>query len=212
MLPERTVSVMRALIVVDVQSDFIPGGSLAVPGGDQVIPIINRLSDRFDLVTATQDWHPSDHGSFAANHPGRKPGDVIVLNGLEQVLWPVHCVQDTPGAQFAPGLDRCRVAEAFHKGTDPGIDSYSTFFDNAHRRSTGLDEYLKSRGVTDVYLAGLATDYCVLYSALDARGLGFDVYLITDACRGINLHPGDVDRAVEQMKRSGVRVISSDDV
>lgn len=203
---------MRALVMVDIQNDFLPGGALAVPEGDQIIPIINRLPEHFDVVVATQDWHPPEHGSFAANHLGRKPGDIVPLEGLEQILWPVHCVQETRGAAFAPGLDRRRVERIFHKGIDPRIDSYSTFFDNAHRRSTGLGDYLKARGVSDVYLAGLATDYCVKYSALDARHLGFSTYVIEDACRGIDLVPGDVQRAIEEMKRAGVRMIRSGEV
>jgi nicotinamidase/pyrazinamidase len=132
---------MRALILVDLQNDFVSGGALAVPDGDAVVPVANRVQSCFDLVVATQDWHPADHGSFAANHPGRRPGDVIELSGLAQILWPVHCVQHTPGAAFVPGLDMRRVARVFQKGTDPLIDSYSGFFDNGHRRSTGVGEY-----------------------------------------------------------------------
>src|SRR5690348_16174351 len=164
---------MNALVLVDIQNDFVPGGTLAVPEGDRIVPICDRLQDCFDLVVATQDWHPRDHGSFAANHPGRKVGDVIDLNGLRQILWPVHCVQNTPGAAFVPGLDTQRVQRIFQKGTDPAIDSYSGFFDNGHRKATGLGEYLKERAVSDVYVAGLATDYCVKFTALDATQLGF---------------------------------------
>jgi nicotinamidase/pyrazinamidase len=129
---------MKALLIVDIQNDFLPGGALAVPGGDEVIPVANRLHAQFELVVATQDWHPANHGSFAANHPCRRPGEIIDLNGLSQILWPVHCVQNTPGAAFAPGLDTSRFAALFQKGTDPGIDSYSAFFDNGHRKATGL--------------------------------------------------------------------------
>ena len=160
---------MKALIVVDVQNDFVPGGALAVPEGDRVVPLCNALANSFDLVVATQDWHPADHGSFAANHPGRKVGEVIDLQGLQQILWPVHCVQNTPGAQFVHGLDTSRFARIFQKGTDPAIDSYSGFFDNGHRRSTGLGDYLRSNNVTDVYVCGLATDYCVKFTALDDK-------------------------------------------
>ena len=198
-----------ALILVDLQNDFVPGGALAVPDGDAVIPIANEVQQAFELIVATQDWHPRDHDSFAANHPGRKIGDVIDLNGLPQILWPVHCVQNTRGAEFVPGLRTDRVTKIFRKGTDAGIDSYSTFFDNGHRKNTGLDRYLKSRGVTDVYLAGLATDYCVKFSALDARQLGFNVHVIEDGCRGINLKPADVDQAFDQMRRAGVEVTRS---
>jgi len=198
---------MNVLIVTDLQNDFCPGGALPVPEGDQVIPVVNRLQPRFNLVVATQDWHPADHGSFAANHPGKRPGEVIDLAGLPQILWPVHCVQNTPGAALHPDLDGTAIARVFQKGTDPAVDSYSTFFDNAHRKSTGLGEYLKERGVADVYLCGLATDYCVKFSALDAVGLGFHVYLILDASRGVNLHPGDVQQAIAEMRSKGVRVV-----
>ena len=200
---------MKALVVVDLQNDFCPGGALAVPEGDRVISLVNRIQPRFDLVVATQDWHPPGHLSFAANHPGRRPGEVIELAGLQQVLWPVHCVQDTPGAAFHPGWDRSRVRHVFQKGTDPEIDSYSTFFDNAHRRATGLAEFLKDQGVGEIYLAGLATDYCVKLSALDAVALGFPTAVVLDACRGVELHPGDVDRAVAEMKAAGVKMVAS---
>jgi len=201
---------MKALVIVDVQNDFCPGGALAVPEGDRVIPVINGLQPRFDLVVATQDWHPPDHGSFAANHQGKQPGDVVELGGLEQVLWPVHCVYHTPGAAFHPDLDGARFARVFQKGTDPGIDSYSGFFDNGRRRATGLDDYLKERAVADVYVCGLATDYCVRFTALDAVRLGFATHLIEDACRGVNLKPGDVVRAIEQMRSQGVTVVNSE--
>jgi nicotinamidase/pyrazinamidase len=205
---------MNALILVDLQNDFVPGGALPVPEGDAVVPIANRLArdGGFDLVVATQDWHPPDHGSFAANHPGKKPGEVIDLHGLPQILWPVHCVQNTAGAAFLPGLDVGRVEKVFRKGTDPRIDSYSGFFDNGHRKATGLGEYLKSRGVTDVHVLGLATDYCVKFTALDARQLGFRTHLVEDASRGVNLKPADVQRAVEEMRAAGVAVMRSEGV
>lgn len=199
---------MEALIIVDVQNDFCPGGALAVPEGDRVIPIINRLEDRFELVVATQDWHPPDHGSFAANHPGREPGEVIELAGLEQILWPVHCVQKTKGAEFHPDLRTDRIAKVFHKATDPEIDSYSAFYDNGHRKSTGLGEYLKDRGVADVFIAGLATDYCVKFSALDSLKLGFGTHVIEEACRGIDREPGDSARAIEKIKARGAKIAS----
>ena len=205
---------MNALVLVDIQNDFVPGGALAVTEGDRVVPLAHALagSGRFDLVVATQDWHPADHGSFAANHTGRKPGDVIDLNGLRQILWPVHCVQGTRGAEFHPALDRSRIERVFKKGTDPLIDSYSGFFDNGHRKATGLHEYLKSKGVTDVYVCGLATDYCVRFTALDGRELGFNTHLIEDASRGVELKKGDVAAAVEEMRRAGVRITRSPDV
>ena len=203
---------MKALILVDLQNDFLPGGALPVPYGDEVIPIANKMQQRFELVVATKDWHPPDHGSFAANHPGKKPGDRIMLDGMEQILWPVHCVQNTHGAEFAPSFDTNRVAHVFHKGTDPMIDSYSTFFDNAHRRHTGLAHYLEKRGIKDIYLLGLALDYCVKYSALDARYLGLKTHVILDGCRGIELEPGDIGRALEEMKRAGAVFLKSSDL
>jgi nicotinamidase/pyrazinamidase len=204
---------MKALILVDIQNDFLPGGALAVSRGDEVIPVANRISPRFELIFATQDWHPRDHGSFASNHPGRKPGDVIDLNGLRQVLWPDHCVQNTRGADFGPALDLSRVARVFKKGTDPAIDSYSGFFDNGHRKSTGLGEHLREVGVDEVFVMGLATDYCVNYTALDAvERFGLKTTLIEDGSRGINLSPGDVDAAVEGMRKAGVRVIRSNEI
>jgi nicotinamidase/pyrazinamidase len=200
---------VKALVVVDIQNDFLPGGALGVPDGDQVIPVANRVAPAFDLVVATRDWHPPEHASFAANHPGKKPGVIIELDGLEQILWPVHCVENTPGAEFAAGLQLDRVARIFRKGTDPKIDSYSAFFDNAHRRATGLGDYLKEQGVTDVYLLGLATDYCVKFSALDAVELGFRTFVIEDGCRAVELAPGDADRAIEAMRSAGVKIVQS---
>ena len=200
---------MNALIIVDLQNDFLPGGALAVPRGDEVIRLANELQRRFDLVVATQDWHPRDHGSFAANHSGKKPGDRVMLDGIEQILWPVHCVQETHGAEFAASFDASRIARVFHKGTDPTIDSYSTFFDNAHRRHTGLAHFLEKRGIKDIYLMGLALDYCVKYSTLDARQLGLNTHVILDGCRGIELQPGDIDRALNEMKRVGAILLQS---
>jgi nicotinamidase/pyrazinamidase len=180
-----------------------------VPGGNEVIPLANELQRRFDVVLATQDWHPPDHGSFAANHPGKKPGDRIMLDGIEQILWPVHCVQKTRGAEFAPSFDTTRIAHVFHKGNDPRIDSYSTFFDNAHRRSTGLADYLRDRAIKGIYLLGLALDYCVKYSALDARQLGLNTHVVLDGCRGIDVQPGDLNCAVDEMKQAGATILQS---
>jgi nicotinamidase/pyrazinamidase len=197
---------MKSLIIVDVQNDFCPGGALPVPEGDRVVEVINRIQPGFDLVVATQDWHPAGHGSFAASHPGRSPGEQIELAGLPQILWPVHCVQGTWGAELHAGLDRSRIARVFHKGTDPGVDSYSGFFDNGRRTSTGLGEYLKDQGVTDVYVCGLATDYCVKATALDAAASGFKTHLLEDGCRGVELQPGDIERAIDAMREQGVIV------
>jgi nicotinamidase/pyrazinamidase len=197
---------MKALILVDIQNDFLPGGALAVSHGDEIIPIVNRLQNTLPLVVATQDWHPPNHGSFASNHPGKKVYDQIELNGLPQTLWPVHCVQNTPGAELAPGLERAGIARLFQKGTDPHIDSYSGFFDNGHRRATGMGEWLKQKRVTEVFVCGLATDYCVKFTALDAVALGFKTNLIVDASRGVNLRPTDVADAISEMKKAGVTI------
>ncbi|HEY6909636.1 MAG TPA: bifunctional nicotinamidase/pyrazinamidase [Myxococcales bacterium] len=198
---------MRALILVDIQNDFLPGGALAVPRGDEVVPLANRAQQEFALVVATQDWHPRDHGSFASLHPGRSPGELAELAGLPQVLWPDHCVQGTHGAAFAGGLDMNRVEAIFRKGTDPRIDSYSGFFDNGHRKSTGLADYLRGRGASEVHVIGLATDYCVKFTALDALELGFRTFIHLDGTRGVELQPGDVDRAVQELRAAGVQVL-----
>ena len=203
---------MRALILVDIQNDFLPGGALPVPDGDAVVPVANRLQELFPVVVATQDWHPANHGSFAANHPGKKVSEEIELNGLSQTLWPVHCVQNTLGAEFAPGLKRESIQQVFQKGVDPLIDSYSGFFDNAHRRSTGLGDWLKERNVTEVYVCGVATEYCVNFTALDALSLGFRSCLVEDASRGVNVRAGDVDRAIIKMKAEGVVITRSDQI
>ncbi|MFT7641271.1 MAG: nicotinamidase/pyrazinamidase [Pirellulaceae bacterium] len=200
---------MKALIVVDVQNDFLPGGSLAVGSGDQVVSVINRLMPEFPLVVATQDWHPANHGSFAANH-GKDPGGTIMLDGLEQILWPVHCVQGSAGAEFASELNADGIAEIIQKGTSRNIDSYSGFFDNGHRQATGLHDYLQLRGVHEVYVTGLATDYCVKFTALDAVQLGYKTNLVLDACRGVDLSPGDVEAAVEELRLAGVGVLESE--
>lgn len=196
----------HALILVDIQNDFLPGGALAVPGGDEIVPLANKLMDEFKIIVATQDWHPPNHGSFAVNHPGKSVFEMIDLHGLNQTLWPVHCVQGTPGAEFAVELDAARITRVFQKGTRPEVDSYSGFHDNGHRHSTGMAEWLKSQGVTDVVICGLATDYCVKFTALDALSEGFGVVLPTAACRGVNLNPGDVDAALAEMVKLGVKM------
>lgn len=209
-MSERECVPLKALVLVDLQNDFLPAGALPVPDGDQVIPLANQIMQRFDLVVATQDWHPSNHASFAAIHPGKMPGDVIDLDGLQQTLWPVHCVQNTVGSAFAPGLDISRVRKIIRKGTDPGIDSYSGFFDNGHRKSTGLDFYLKQAGVTETFILGLATDYCVKFTAMDALELGFATYVLVNACRGVELQTGDVAAALHDMATAGVQIITGD--
>ena len=200
---------MRALIVVDLQNDFMPGGALAVPHGDEVVAVANRMMPRFDVVAASQDWHPPNHGSFASQHEDCQPGDFVELGGLRQILWPDHCVQGTAGAAFHDDLDAEAIDRVFRKGVDPEIDSYSAFFDNAHRRSTGLGDYLRERAVDEVYLLGLATDYCVKFSALDAVGEGFRTFVILDGCRGIDLQPGDIERSLDEMREAGARVATS---
>ena len=203
---------MRALIIVDVQNDFLPGGALAVPGGDGVIGPINAIQPCYDLVVATQDSHPPEHASFAANHDGREVGDTIELDGAAQVLWPVHCVQGSRGEEFSDSLHLDSVARTFRKGDDAAVDSYSGFYDNARRHDTGLAAFLRERGVEEVHVCGLATDYCVQFTALDAVAEGFRVAVVVDACRGVDLTPGDVDRALDRMRRVGVRLVVSGDV
>ena len=201
---------MKTLIVIDVQHDFMPGGALGVPHGDEIVLVINRLIPHFEHVVATLDWHLENHVSFAKTH-GRKAGDVIEVGGNEQILWPVHCVQNSHGASLADGLKKEKIEASFYKGIDPKVDSYSAFFDNARNRSTGLEEYLVKNKLHKLYFVGLATDYCVLYSVLDALELGFDVIVIRDACRAINLHPGDEEKALEKMKSKGAKISLSKD-
>ncbi|MCD6340239.1 MAG: bifunctional nicotinamidase/pyrazinamidase [Verrucomicrobia bacterium] len=200
---------MNALLIVDVQNDFLPGGALPVPEGDRVAPLINRLIPRFEAVYATQDWHPADHLSFAANHPGRRPGETVEIGGLEQILWPVHCVQFTGGACFAPGLRTAPIRRVFPKGADRETDSYSGFFDNGRRRATGLADCLREAGVEELTVCGLALDYCVKFTVLDALELGFRVRLVQDACRAVNLRAGDGDRALEAMRAAGARIVAA---
>jgi len=200
---------MKALLLIDLQNDFMPGGALAVAEGDRVVPIANKLMPRFDVVVATQDWHPANHCSFASQHAGKTPGDVVELDGIAQVLWPDHCVQGSHGAEFHPGLNQSEIDNVVHKGTNPAVDSYSGFYDNQRRRATGLADYLHQRGVTEVYIMGLATDYCVKFTALDAAQVGFKTWLIQDGCRGVNLKAGDVDAAVNEMKAASVQITNS---
>ncbi len=199
----------RALIVVDVQNDFLPGGALPVPQGREVISVVNRIMGAFECVVATQDWHPADHLSFASQHPGHREGERVAVDGLEQILWPDHCVQGSPGAELADGLETERITRRFRKGTDREVDSYSGFFDNGHRHATGLDAYLKSSNVRATYVAGLATEYCVKYTALDAVRMGFRTWLVADACRAINQSPEDERRALGELRDCGVQVTTS---
>ncbi len=203
---------MKALIIVDIQNDFLPGGALAVSHGDKIIPIVNRLIPKFELVIATQDWHPANHGSFASNHPGKKPGESINLFGLNQILWPDHCVQNTFGASFSADLDTRSITRVFQKGTDQQVDSYSGFYDNGKKKDTGLSQFLKDRNVDEVYIVGLATDYCVKYTAIDAAELGFQTFVIADATQAVNLHKDDNEQALKEMLIKGISVIDSNSI
>lgn len=202
----------RALIIVDVQNDFCPGGNLAVPDGHRVVPVINALSSRFALVAATKDWHPPDHVSLVSNHPGSEPMRTKEIDGNEQILWPDHCVQNTKGAELHPDLDLSKVHCILHKGHKQKLDSYSAFFENDHTTPTGLSFYLQGLGVREVYLTGLAEDVCVYATAKDARKLGFRVFIIADAVRGVDIPKGGLEEARKVMKGMGITYIGSDDV
>lgn len=201
---------MKALIIVDIQNDFTKGGSLEVQGGDEIITLINELQHHFDLLIATQDWHPQHHKSFASNHPRRNPFEKIQLNDLEQVLWPDHCVQCSTGAMFHKDLNLNNVEAIFRKGMDPNIDSYSGFYDNGHLKSTGLAGYLRERNVTEVYVCGLAGDYCVYFTAIDAIREGFKTFYIEDATRSIN--EDGFEKAKVTIETSGGRIVESSDI
>lgn len=200
---------MKALIIIDVQNDFCPEGQLAVSGGNEVVPIINQLMKKFDKVIATQDWHPADHTSFSSNNSGTVPMDMIDLNGIMQVMWPDHCVQGTTGAEFHSDLNVNPIDLILRKGTNRNLDSYSAFLENDQQTETGLTHYLKGLGIKDLYFAGLATDYCVYFSAMDAKDAGFNASVIIDACRGVDFPENNVNRTIEIMKVSGVRIIES---
>ena len=199
---------MRALVFVDLQYDFLPGGALAVTRGDETLAVAQRLAPRFETVVASQDWHPPDHRSFAANHPGAAPGQMIELEGLPQVLWPVHCVQGTRGAELHESIDQRGLAAVFRKGSDPLYDSYSAFFDSGNH-ATGLGAWLAERAVRQLYVMGLATDYCVKATVLDGLALGHEVWVIEDGCRSVELAPGDGERALAEMRAAGATVIHS---
>jgi len=196
----------QALIVIDVQNDFCPGGALAVAEGDAVVPVINAMLDAFAVKVLTQDWHPADHASFAANHPGAAPFSMTEMPYGPQVLWPTHCVQGSAGAAFHPGLRTDPADLVIRKGFRSAIDSYSAFFENDRKTPTGLDGYLRARGVSDLVLTGLATDFCVAYSALDAARLGFAVTVRLEACRAIDLN-GSLAVALDEMRQAGVALV-----
>lgn len=203
---------MNALLIVDVQNDFLPGGNLPVPGGDQIIPIINAFQKKFQLIVASRDWHPANHGSFASNHKGQKPGDITELNGLEQILWPDHCIQGSPGAELSPLLNQNFIQRIIFKGSNPEVDSYSAFFDNGHKIETELHNYLQKKGVKRLFVTGLAADVCVWFTVKDALQLGYKTFLITDATKGVNINPDDTQKALEDMKQKGAILISSEQV
>lgn len=195
----------RALIVIDVQNDFCPGGALAVGGGDEVVPLVNRLIGTFEHVILTQDWHPAGHSSFASTHAGRAPFETVAMPYGEQTLWPDHCIQGSDGAAFHPGLEWTKAELVIRKGFRPAIDSYSAFCENDRRTPTGLAGYLRERGISDLTLVGLATDYCVAYSALDAAARGFSTTVVMEACRAIDLG-GSLAAMTERMRAAGVRL------
>lgn len=198
---------MKALLIIDVQNDFMPGGALPVPKGDLVVPVINRLQKKFDLVVATQDWHPKGHASFASTHVGYKEFDVIKINGLDQVLWPDHCVQGSAGAEFHAQLETSGIEGIFRKGTNLEIDSYSGFYDNAHLKSTGLTGYLKERGVNEVFVAGLAGEFCIYFSVMDALAEGFSVTLIEDATKPLDQEAFELAKI--DILRKGGQIVTS---
>lgn len=201
---------MKTLIVIDVQNDFMPGGSLAVPAGDKIVPVINRIQDKFDLIVASQDWHPQNHVSFASNHPGKSTFEEIEIQGQKQTLWPDHCVQETDGALFHPELKTQRWETIFRKGTDPKIDSYSAFYDNGHLKSTGLTGYLKEKSASQVFFCGLAADICVYFSIYDAFKEGFACFFIEDASQPLDIETFETQK--KEMSRLGIQIISSEEI
>lgn len=201
---------MKTLIIVDAQNDFMPGGSLAVPDGHAIVPVINRMQDKFELVVASQDWHPQEHISFASNHQGKAAFDEIEVQGRPQTLWPDHCVQNTKGAQFHPELETARWEAIFRKGTDPKIDSYSAFYDNRHLKSTGLAGYLKEKGASQLFFCGLAADICVYYSLYDAFKEGFACFFVEDASKALD--DNKLQKLKEEMNYLGIQIISSEEI
>lgn len=201
----------KALLIVDVQNDFCEGGALEVKNANKIISIINKLikSDYFDFIVATKDWHPRNHKSFASNHKNKNIYDVIKLNGIPQVLWSNHCIQRTKGSRFHKDLEIDRKFKVITKGKNPEVDSYSGFYDNDHKSSTGLTHYLTKQKITEVYVVGLATDYCVKFTALDSVKEGFKTYLFKDAVKGVNINKEDSKKAIDEMREAGVKIITS---
>ncbi len=202
---------MKTLLIIDAQYDFLPGGNLAIPNANEIIPEINKIIKSYDIIIATRDFHPSNHKSFASQHKGCNPGDVIILNDIEQVLWPDHCIQNTYGSEITNELKADLINKIIYKGTNSEISSYSGFFDNNNTISTGLHEYLQSKCIKNLDIVGLATNYCVKHTVLDALNLGYKVNLLTSACRGIDIIPGDVEKAVIEMKNAGATIIVNSD-
>ncbi len=203
---------MKALILIDLQYDFLPNGSLAVADSNEILPIINNLQIKFEIIIATQDWHPANHKSFATNHKNKKPGDFIELQGLSQVLWPDHCVQGSPGAEISANVNQSNIDYIIYKGTDSEIDSYSAFFDNGRLKKTELDSYLKRNNISTIYVSGLTTDYCVYFTVLDGLSLGYEVFVVEDACRAVNLQPNDGANALKYMEEKGAKIVNSKDI
>ena len=196
---------MKALIIIDIQNDFLPGGSLEVKEGDKIITLINEMMDNYDHIIATKDWHPSNHVSFASNHPGKEIGDIIKVNGLNQILWPDHCVQDSYGSEFPKELNHEKINNIIYKGKNKNIDSYSGFYDNAKGASTQLSEYLKSKGIDKIDCVGLATEYCVKYTAIDASKEGFNTRVLSKCTTGLNRN--DIKSAIDEMRSNNVVII-----
>lgn len=201
-----------ALIMIDLQKDFCFGGSLAVPDADSIIPLVNQIQKHFSRVLASKDWHPGHHSCFASSHPGHVAGEVMMVNNLVQTLWPEHCLQESVGAEFHDDLETGRIEKIIYKGTDQQVHSYSAFYDDARIRQTELEAYLHEHHIKDLYILGLATDFCVRFSALDALQAGFNVYVIRDACRGIDFKPGDSELAFEEMRAAGAHIITSSEI
>ncbi len=201
---------MKALLIVDIQNDFLPGGPLGVPNGDDIIPVVNKLQKYFRLVVATQDWHPEGHGSFASSHEGKEPMEKTTLEGIEQILWPDHCVQESPGAEFPKTLDQKPIEAIFRKGLEENIDSYSGFYDNGKKKSTGLADYLRGKGVKEIYVTGLAADVCVAFTLFDALQEGFETRLVEDATRPID--NDEFEKLKKKFTGKGGQIIQSTDI
>ena len=203
---------MKALILIDIQNDFMPWGSVGIEKSDEIIPMANLLIEQFDLVVASQDWHPANHQSFAANHPWRKPGQIIEINGKPQLLWTMHCVQDTLGAELVDALEKEKISKIIQKGSSSEVDSYSAFFENYHKKSSDLEAYLKGKQVEEVFIMGLAAEFGVKYTATDAVEFGFKTSVISDACRWFDPSYENIDNSIKEMKSQGIQLIQSADL